>query len=385
MNEQRGHALPKFYRNLALTFFLVSVVVLVSVFYLIWARVTITIFPDSEIISQEFIFEIKEGAVENPLSDDLVINGKVRSVTVEGSSNFSASGSRTFESNVVGEVTIINNYSKDQSLIETTRLAFADDPDTVILRLNKTVNVPAGGQVTVQVYPEDVEGFSILSSSNFIIPGLWGPLQDKIFARNDDVLVKGAKNVSVVTQEDLDKAEQSLRKQLYEQSLLQINDQLEQQESLWPKIFSRDVKELTYNVEVGEDVSEFNTFMRMEAVIIIFDESHLISVAREKIKATLPPGKQLVGLNPKNFIYEVESFDLASGTATIRAKLEGRSVLGATASLLDKGNLTGMTEEQIQEFFADFPEIQKVEVEFSPAWLKKTPRIKDKISIEIAG
>lgn len=380
-----AHALPKFYRNLALGFFALAVIMVVSVFYLIWARVTITIFPDTEIISQEFIFEIKQGAIENPLAEKNIINGRVFSVDVQGNSNFSASGSKTFESNIVGEVTIVNNYSKEQALIASTRLAFADDPDTVIVRLNKDIVVPAGGKVTVQVYPEDAENFKLISASKFIIPGLWGPLQDKIFAENTDELSKGAKQISIVTQEDLDKAEEGLRKQLYEQALLEVNNKLEQQQSLWPKIFSRDVKALIYNVEVGEEVSEFNAAMEMQAVVIIFDESHLISIARDKIKSSLPADKQLVGLNPKNFVYEVTDYNIAAGTATVKAFLEGRSVLGTTASLLDKNNLTGLTEEQVQEFFADFPEVEKVEVKFQPAWLKKTPRIKEKINIEISG
>lgn len=380
-----GHALPKFYRNFALSFFVLSAIVVASVFYLIWARVTITIFPDTEIISQEFIFEIKPGAVENPLTEKNIVNGKVFSADVEGSSNFNASGSKIFESNIVGEVTIVNNYSKEQALIATTRLAFTDDPDKVIIRLNKDILVPAGGKVTVQVYPEDAENFRSIPPSSFIIPGLWGPLQDRIFAENTEELSQGAKRVSVVTEEDLKAAEKELRKQLYEQALLQVNDKLEQQESLWPKIFSRNIKELNYNVTVGEEVSEFNASMKMEAVIIIFDESHLISVARDKIKASLSSDKQLVGLNPKNFVYEVENYDLAAGTATVKAFLEGRSVLGTTASLLDKNNLTGLTKEQVQAFFADFPEVQKVEVKFQPAWLKKTPRIKEKITIEVEG
>ena len=380
-----GNALPKFYRNFALGFFLIAVATLSSVFYLIWARVTITIFPDTEIISQEFIFEIKQGAIENPLSEKNIDNGKVFSADVEGNSNFNASGSKFIESSIIGEVTIINNYSIEQSLVATTRLAFADNPDKVIIRLNKDIVVPAGGKVTVQVYPEDVENFKSIPPSSFIIPGLWGPLQDRIFAENTEELSQGAKRVSVVTEEDLNAAEEGLRKQLYEQALLQVNDKLEQQESLWPKIFSRNVKELKYNVTVGDEVSVFNASMKMEAVIIIFDESHLISVARDKIKASLPVDKQLVGLNPKNFVYEVTSYDLVAGTATVKAFLEGRSVLGTTASLLDKNNLTGLTEEQVQEFFANFPEVEKVEVKFQPAWLKKTPRIKEKIIIEISG
>lgn len=384
MREQ-GYILPKSYRLTGWGFFILSILVLAIVFYLIWARVTITIFPNTETINQEFIFDVKEGLVIQPLATANEIAGKIRAVDLAGSSTFEASGSKTFESAIVGEVTIINNYSQDQNLVETTRLANPDNPDKVLVRLNKTIVVPAGGQIKVQVYPDDSENFVIIEPGRLIIPGLWGPLQDKIYAEVTEDLTKGARTISVVTQADLDQAELDLKEQLYQQALLEVNQGLEPQEILWPKLFSSQVDELNFDVEVGQEVAEFTTQMKLKAVVVVFDESQLISLARNKLKASLPSDQQLVSLDPKNFSYVIEKYNLDTRQANIKAVIKGNSILANTANLLDKSNLVGLTEQQVKDYFADFAEIKKVEVKFQPAWLKKTPRIKEKIEIEIAG
>ena len=382
MREQ-GYILPKSYRRLGLGFFIVSVLALASVAYLIWAKVVIIIHPNIETISQDFIFDVKEGANLNVLGDENIVPGKVRSVAVSGNNKYGASGSKTFESNVVGEVIIVNNYSKEQTLIETTRLAASDDPDKVLVRINQTVVVGPGEKVKVQVYPEG-SSFEKLEPQRLIIPGLWGPLQDKIFAEVEETLTPGAKTVSVVTQEDFNSAETKLKEELYQQALLQINDELEPQEALWPKLFSSDVKEKKFDVTVGQEVSEFTVSMSIEAIVVVFDESQLLSLARDRIKSTLPSGKQLVNLDPKSFSYNVEQYDLAGRQANVKASLKGISILASSAELLDKTKLTGLTKEEVQEYFKGFAEVESVEVKFQPAWLKKTPQIAEKIEVRIS-
>ena len=383
MREQ-GYILPKSYRKIGFGFFILAIVAFTSVFYLIWAKVVIILTPNTEPVSQEMVFNIKEGAVVPSLADGDEIPGKVRLVTVDGSGVFEATGSKAVDSNVVGEVTITNNYSKDQTLVETARLSAPEDPDTVLVRLNKTVVVPAGQSVQVQVYPDDPENFKSLEPMKFVIPGLWGPLQDKIYAENSEVLSLGGRAISVVIESDFIGAEENLKEQLYQKALSDINQELDQQETLWPKLVSHKVVSLDYNAEVGEETSEFTATMKLEAVIIVFDESRLISAARNKLREILPSDKQLLDLDPKNFSYAVENYNLGAGEATIKATLAGSSILANTSELFSKDNLTGLTEEEVKSYFSQFPEVNSVEVKFQPAWLKKTPRLKDKIQIEIA-
>ena len=384
MREQ-GYILPKTYRNLGLGFFILAILILASVFYLIWARVVIIITAGTQEVNNEFNFTVKEGVVLQDLSNGNFVTGKVRSVDIEGSNNFKSSGSKFLKSDIVGEVTIVNTYSKEQALVETTRLAASEKPDKVLVRLKKTVVVPPGGQVNVQVYPDDPEHFADIAPMKLIIPGLWGPLRDKIYAQNSQTLTQGGYKASIVTKEDLDQAQVALKEQLYKQAIAEVSQQLVPEETLWPKLVSAKVEAINFDATEGQEAAEFKATMRLKAIVVVFDETQVIDLARKKIKDKTPEEKQIVDINTKSFSYLVENYDLDKAEADIKLSFSGSSTIGSDAKFLDKSKLLGLTEEEVKSYLSQFPEVKSVEVKFQPTWLKKTPRIKDKIEIEISN
>ena len=371
--------LPKSYRNIGLGFFLLSILVLGSVIYLISAKATIVLSANLEKVDQELLFTVKEGAS----ASDGVVSGKIKVIDLFGSDNFAATGSKKGESDVVGEVTIINNYNKEQTLIASTRLAFANNPQKVILRLKKTVTVAPGQKLKVPVYPEDLKTFSDLVPSRFIFPGLWAGLQDKIYAENESVLKAGGNVINFVTQDDLDKAQNSLKDGLYQKALTDINAQLEAQEILWPKLVSVKVEEMKFDSEVGAEVSEFSGSMKLKATVVVFDENQIIGQAKNKIKSGLSAEKQLIDIDAKSLKYAVLDYNLEIKEAKIKVNLSAESVLAKVDALVDKNQLTNKTAEEIKNYFSQFPQIKSVEVKFRPAWLIKTPRSAERIEIKV--
>ena len=381
----QNYILPKNYKKIGWGFLTLAILTSTFIFYLIWAKVTIIIIPNTEEIAQDFLFDIREGAAISPFNQDQAVAGRIESIEVEGSQTFSASGLKLVESEIVGEVTVFNNYSKEQALVKTTRLAAFDKSDKTLVRLNKDITVLPGQQVKVQVYPDDPVNFTDLEPMKFVIPGLWGPLQEKIYAQSSEKLTKGGHQISVIAEADLTQAEEKLKTALYQQASAEVSQRLDPKETLWPKLVSAKVEEISYDVKVGDEASEFTAKMKLKAVVVVFDESQLISLAREKIKANLPAGKQLVDLDPKSFSYFVEKYNLETKEANVRVSLKGSSVLANNAELFDKSKLLGLTEEEIKSYFSQFSEVKSVEVKFSPSWLKKTPRFQEKIEIKISG
>ena len=371
--------LPKSYRNIGLGFFLLSILVLGSVIYLISAKATIVLSANLEKVDQELLFTVKEGAS----ASDGVVSGKIKVIDLFGSDNFAATGSKKGESDVVGEVTIINNYNKEQTLIASTRLAFANNPQKVILRLKKTVTVAPGQKLKVPVYPEDLKTFSDLVPSRFVFPGLWAGLQDKIYAENESVLKAGGNVINFVTQDDLDKAQNSLKDGLYQKALTDINAQLEAQEILWPKLVSVKVEEMKFDAESGAEVSEFSGSMKLKATVVVFDENQIIGQAKNKIKSGLSAEKQLIDIDAKSLKYAVLDYNLEIKEAKIKVNLSAESVLAKVDALVDKNQLTNKTAEEIKNYFSQFPQIKSVEVKFRPAWLIKTPRSAERIEIKV--
>ncbi|MDX9892880.1 MAG: hypothetical protein RB292_00510 [Patescibacteria group bacterium] len=382
--KEPGKILPKSYRKIGLGFFVLSIIVTVAIGYLIWAKVIVVIHPSSERISQEMVFEIREGDSFGAMTGQKIVAGVVRSVEVEGSKNFDATGQKAVESNIVGEVTIINNYSKEQKLIASTRLADSQSPDQTLVRINKDVTVPPGGKIKVQVYPEDENNFSQINPARLMIPGLWEGLQDKIYAENEEPLRLGGNLVTVVSQEDLNRAQDELKQELFQQALSQVNGQLAANQALWPKLISSEIPQVTFDAGLDQEASQFTASLKVRAVVVVFDETQLIDEAREILVGTLSADKKLLSLEQKNFSYNVERYDLTAGTASIRAIIQGNTVLTKTSEVLDKSQIAGMTAEEVKSYFSQFSEIGSVEVIFHPAWLKKIPHLNDKIEIRIS-
>ena len=377
--------LPKFYSNFALIFFSATILLLIFIFYLVWARVTIVIQPSSEAVDYEFTFNVKEYAEIPSYKKQDFVNGKIFQFEFEDSKSSPASGSKPLLAGVAGEVTIVNNYSQPQTLTETTRLVAPENPDKVLVRLKKTITVPAGQTMKVQVYFDNQEVAKVLPPMRFIIPGLWGPLQDKIYAENENNLGDSSQSISVVTDDDFNTAKKNLEDELYKKAISEVNQQLQAPELLWPKLVSADASEVSYDVKVGDETSEFSANLKIKAVVIVFDESQVLSMAREQIKNNLAAGQQLVSLNPKDFSYSIDNYDFDQKTAVIRAVIKGNATITESSELLNKDELTGKTKLEIQAYFSQYPEIESVELKFVPAWLKKTPQIKDKIQIEIVN
>ena len=376
-----GFTLPKVYRTFAWSFFGSALLLLIFLVYVIWARVTIVITPTAQPVSQEFVVTVTEGSAEGGSGN--TINGRVRSVEASTTEQFIASGQQPVVTDVVGEVTIVNSYSQEQTLVEKTRLATAEDPETILVRLKRTVVVAPGEQVTVPVYPENPETFKKIEPRRLIIPGLWGPLREKIYAENAKPLSREGQTVTVVTPEDLAQAETKLQEKLKSQAISQVNSGLAAPEAFWPKLVAVDQREVRFDVEAGDEAATFTGNGTLRAVVVAFDEGRIAELAGRQLQASLGDQRQLIEVDQASLSYSIEHFDLGSRTATVRVSVGGSSALAAANSALSKGKLTGKTADEIKQYFSQFAEIKSVEVIFSPPWLRKTPRLEDKIEITI--
>ncbi len=376
--SEKLYILPKFYRNLAISFSFFSLVLFLAVIYSVWAKVTINIILAAEKVNQEMIFSIEENA---EFGNDNIVAGRILAMEIEESGIFKATGKEAVSSDIVGEITIINNYSKEQKLVATTRLASPQNPNVVLIRLKRDVIVPAGEQLKVQVYAENLDDFTEIKPMKFIIPGLWGPLQEKIYAENSELLIKGG-YMTVLTEDDIEKAQDELKDRLYKKALNDTGSYLESGQALWPKLFTAKVVDFSHDVLVGQEVDEFSLSMKLEAIVIAFDEDWLINSAEKRIKEGIDSQK-LAGLNRESFSYSVNNYDIDGKKASIKAVFDGEVYIGKVDSI-DKFRIAGMTEKEIKLYLSQFIEIKEADIIFYPSWLKRAPKSKEKIEIKIS-
>ena len=173
--------------------------------------------------------------------------------------------------------------------------------------------------------------------------------------------------------------------ELIKVTMEEINKDLSSDELLWPKLVSLKVVNFNGNTEVGQEVAEFTVTMKLEVAVVIFNEGQLVSAIKNQLKSLNPNERSLVGLDQDSFVYSVQDYSLENKSAEVKLLFQAESVINSGLDFFDKGKLVGKTADEIKSYFSQFPQVKSVDVVFKPAWLKKTPRLKDKIEIKIGG
>ena len=381
MINKRKIILPKLYRNFILIFIGLSFISFFAILNFIKAKAIIIIVPAIEKVTTEFTIEVIEEATSTIAFDkEKAVLGIVREIVSAGSQNFPATDKRVVtNTNTVGEVTIFNNYTKAQILVASTRLLASNG---TLLRLEKTVAVPPKDKIKVRVYPDKPEEFDNLAPSKFTIPGLWQPLQEKIYAESFHPFKKGEQTIYMVSENDFKEAEEKLKESLYQKAVSDFNQTISSQQALWSKLSTYKIMDKKFSHQIGEETTEFKTEITLNSIFVAFDESQVVFLAKEKLKSVTPSGKKLISLNADSLSYSVENYDLGIKKAQVKVKVEGRAKGNISNLEIRKEELTGRTLAEIRSYFANLAGVKEIKVDFFPNWRQKTPAFKDRIFIE---
>ncbi|MCK4554185.1 hypothetical protein KAU19_04445, partial [Candidatus Parcubacteria bacterium] len=187
------------YRKIALSFIVLTVILLAVIAYFSFVKVTITLIPSQERVSSNLILDVFDQDKRSAVSEGEIL-GAVKQVEVEQIKTYPATDIEVISEEVIGKVILINNYSKNQPLVATTRLL---SPDNKLFRIKKTVNVPAGGQLEVEVYADEPGQDMIIGPAHFTIPGLWAGLQDEIYGESKEPMKYSRQVKKYIKQDDI--------------------------------------------------------------------------------------------------------------------------------------------------------------------------------------
>jgi len=370
--------LPVFYRNLVVFMLLSSALLVFGIFYFVLGSVKIRISTSFQKVVAEEVVDIRALPFDSPIEEGPQVRGKFYEYTLHETFAIPASGRKEVDDGTVGVVTIVNTYSRDQALVETTRLL---SPDNVLVRTRNSITVPAGGRVDVAVYADDPDSFSRVLPSRFIIPGLWEGLQDKIYAENSEPLEKGGRTISIVTEKDVENIEQSISEKVDEIVRGKLENDITPEEELFSKLIQKEVLSTSVNAAVGDERQSVEALVSVRATVVVFDEAKLLTVLRKKLSEKVPSGKRLAQVDADSLIYSIEKYDPQTKTASVKAYAEGSTILDSSSKLFDKSELYGMGRKQLVAHFQEASGVESVEVEFSPAWIHRVPGTDEKIEI----
>jgi len=369
----------KLYRKIAVSFIFLTLILIAVIFYFSFVKVTIILEPNQERVSSNFIFDVNnEGkSVEN--SANSAVNGVVEAMVIEDEGIYPSTGETTIGEQVVGKVKIINNYTKNQPLVATTRLL---TPDNKLFRIEKTVNVPAGGSIEVEIYADKPSQEMAIEPSKFIIPGLWAGLQDIVYAESYEKFEYAQKIEKYIIQSDIDNAIFDLKKKLVAKAKKEVNEKFNDYDQV---LFEIDENSIVSDADgkVKDKVDEFNVSVRASVLVVAFNDEKIVNLAEQKFILVLQENREVVEFNKDDIVYTLNNYDKEAKSASINATFEGKAGVKDGTKIIEIEKILGLNEKQLEVYLSSISEISSFEVRFFPSFVKKVPKLVDRINIEV--
>ena len=373
----RGRSLG-LYRKIAFSFIILTVILLAAVFYFSFVKVAIILIPNQERISSNLIIDIFNQDNRSATNKSEIL-GIVQQDKVEQSKTYSATGIEVVSQEITGKVNLINNHNQNQPLVATTRLLSSDNK---LFRIKDTVNVPAGGQIEVEVYADEFGQEMIIGPAHFTIPGLWAGLQDKIYGESQEPMEHSRQIKKYIMQTDIDQAIQELRQSLLEKAKIAIGENYQDYDQV---IYDIDNNSISQQVDgqAGEEKEEFSISAEALVTIVAFNEDEIYRLAQQKLASVLPDDKELIGFSKDEIDYSLNNYNTNQGMASLNVNFTGKMIIKEGASIIEREKLVGLSRQQLSDYLKGLSGIAGYEIKFYPSFIKKVPNLIDRIELEV--
>lgn len=365
------------YKKIALSFFSASIIFFIIIFYFAYRKAVVKIIPNYEVIKTEFIADIKPVPIgENQL--------KGRLLQTQFEEEFDAQTEGEIEEvldDVETSITIINDSSRAQPLITTTRFLTEDG---VLFRLKKAVTVSANNEVKAVVYADNPKQIiKPVEAGKLSIPGLNFERQKEVYGKINNSIKTNTKKVKIITAKDIENAKEKALDDLLKKSLIEFAQRARTGEKVFSKSIDKEILQFETDKKEGVKEENFKVKIKAKFTIVLFNEDELFETAKINLVNTLQKDRKLVSAEKENLVYSVEKYNIETDTANLRVMLAGKSIIGEDNEILDKDLITGLEKTSTMEYFKAFKEIKDVEIKLTPSWWDRMPRMENAIEIKV--
>lgn len=361
------------YKKIATLFIVLTVGLVVFLLYFSLTYAYVTINPKVNAVSYDFNAVITDNE-ELIDSRKGVFKGETKQYDIEKTSTFDTTGVKQVRADSTGKVTIINNNSKDQALIATTRLLTSKNE---LLRIKTGVTVPAGGRTEAEYYQDDkAQEIGLDIGQRLTIPGLSEALQAVVYAEVLEIAGGESKEVRYVAKEDLDSSLQKVVEEIKSEVAALIP-------AGTSSIIDVKVTDKTFTKLVGEDADTFSVTVKASVTEVRVPTKEISSYAQGLLESNLHADSELYDGAGFGIAYTLDEYNKERSLSQISGVVSSGAILRAQSSALQKQKLAGLSREEVIAYLSSVPEIEKVTVNFFPFWIKKVPTLADHIIVEV--
>lgn len=368
MSTQSGEPSAKWYKFVAVSFLLITILLLGVIIFITSKKADIVIVAKED--AKKVNLTVTLSANKKPGS----IPGAVTSTVFAWTEQYQPTGTRTVQGTSKGEVIIYNKTAADQPLVKTTRLL---DPNGVMFRVAETTRVPAHGQVTVSVYADQAGAASDLAPTIFTIPGLPEAKQKVVYAESKAAMSGGAATVGILSSDDITSAQANFKEKV-KQAFLQTISQTGRELSV--SVSEQSVKT---SAKAGDQVGSFTVSGTSTLIVVSYDMKDLTAKVASEVSSKIDTSAERFITADRKPTVSVSNFSLKDGTADLAVTQDALVTLDANVDKLAPTNFVGKSKDEIQRYILGLDHVVGVDIKFSPSWMSSAPTVADRIRVMV--
>lgn len=375
----KNSRIEKYYNKIVAGFVIMTGLLLICIVYFSFAHTTIAI--TSKPVQQAI-------TLTATMAD---LKGVIVVTDVEGSKQAdSLKGTSSQAGKASGTVTLENHYSKDQPLVETTRLL---SKEGVLFRTKKTVTVPTGGSVAVPVAADQEGVAGDIGPSTFEVVALWDGLKKDIYGTSSAAMTGGTTTIATVTADDIATVQKNLTEDLLNQAKTTLETATATASNLPENAYAINsptiIATLQKDVDAkdGDVVDHLTATQKLTVGEVVVDKAVLTDFISSHLTAAVPAGITLdsntsaVDSGDLDITVSNISSDRSSADLAINVTATGR--LTKDAEVLQPKNFVKKSDGDIRSYLAGLDGVATVSIHFSPFWTHTAPASANNITVTV--
>lgn len=358
------------------------ILLIVAYIYVPLATATVKMAAEKKKVDISFTIDKDNSGVD---TGNQTIPGRLIDETKEKSQKFPATGKKKTGTKATGTVTVSNKYSTTpQTIVAGSRVVSSSN---LVFKTVSNVTMPGytkpaadiiPGTASVGIEANDFGDNYNIGPSHFTIPAA----DPNIYADSSSAFTGGSsKDITFVTQTDINKAKEEVGKALEEDLKKTISEKLDEDEKLLDE--SVKITQVSANPSVGVngEASEFEMRVRSNGKAMVFKEDDLKKLAESVLADQIGDTKEIVEKESLTSSTEFVSADYDKGE--MKARLAGEAFIASKLKQDKiKAELSGDAEAKAREYLKGLDGVEDVEFKFFPSFYHRVPRIKNHIYIK---
>lgn len=343
--------------------------------------------------SAEVVIKVNAKSSEDTFGVDVVkgssnftkdqITGQEISATASDSRKAVATGTKELGEPAKGEIMVLNwttsenTFSQGTVIISKNGIKFELDSDVEVASRS---GMPAGpGKTKVSVTAIDFGSEGNLGGGNDFT---FQEYDELLYSATNDAAFTGGdeKEVTIVSQDDLDKLRKSLQESLENAALASLKEKATGKNVLEDAIEIEIVKQI-FDKDLEEEATLVNLDLEVKASVLAYEQEELKKYLAQNSSEDAPENLEAKPNNIEILSLDTQSFN---NTLNLTGKFKVDFIPKFDENDL-KEKIAGKSIKETRQIIKEIPEVSDVEVNFRPAFFISStlPGNKDKISFKV--